>query len=150
MGTVYNSTSVPRGAAPTINSLSASASNVSSGSPVTLSWNVSGASYLYISPVVGPVRGNSITFSPTVRASYVLTATTQYGRTTATVPVNVSNLACVHCRANAQPARNPFELSTDEAKRLIDGIAEMKPPLFVTSGGDPLKRDDVCLELRPS
>jgi radical SAM protein len=68
------------------------------------------------------------------------------------------DLACVHCRACAQPARNPFELSTEEAKRLIDDIAEMKAPLFVISGGDPLKRDDVYelvkyaadLGLRPS
>lgn len=68
------------------------------------------------------------------------------------------DLACIHCRACAQPARNPLELSTDEAKRLIDDIAGMKAPLFVISGGDPLKRDDVYelvqyaadLGLRPS
>ena len=33
------------------------------------------------------------------------------------------DLACVHCRACAQPGRNPFELSTAEAKGLIDQIA---------------------------
>jgi radical SAM protein len=53
------------------------------------------------------------------------------------------DLACVHCRACAQPARNPFELSTDEAKRLIDQIAEMEVPVFVLTGGDPLKRPDI-------
>ena len=53
------------------------------------------------------------------------------------------DLACVHCRACAQPARNPFELSTDEAKRLIDQIAEMHVPVFVLTGGDPLKRPDI-------
>jgi radical SAM protein len=68
------------------------------------------------------------------------------------------DLACVHCRASAQPSRNPFELSTEEAKRLIDDIAEMQSPLFVITGGDPLKRPDVYelvryaadLGLRPS
>ena len=30
------------------------------------------------------------------------------------------DLACVHCRASAQPRRNPLELSTKEGKRLID------------------------------
>jgi len=53
------------------------------------------------------------------------------------------DLACVHCRAGAQPLRNPFELSTAEAKRLIDQIAEMTVPVFVLSGGDPLKRPDI-------
>ena len=33
------------------------------------------------------------------------------------------DLACVHCRASAQPKRNPLELSTEEGKRLIDEIA---------------------------
>jgi AdoMet-dependent heme synthase len=53
------------------------------------------------------------------------------------------DLACVHCRACAQPARNPFELSTTEAKALIDQIAEMQVPVFVLTGGDPLKRPDI-------
>ena len=53
------------------------------------------------------------------------------------------DLACVHCRACAQPARNPLELSTDEAKRLIDEIAAMEVPVFVLTGGDPLKRPDI-------
>ena len=53
------------------------------------------------------------------------------------------DLACVHCRACAQPARNPFELSTAEARRLIDEIAAMEVPVFVLTGGDPLKRPDI-------
>ena len=53
------------------------------------------------------------------------------------------DLACVHCRACAQPARNPFELSTAEAKALIDQIADMEVPVFVLTGGDPLKRPDI-------
>jgi radical SAM protein len=53
------------------------------------------------------------------------------------------DLACVHCRASAQPRRNPLELSTGEAKRLIDEIAAMEVPVFVLTGGDPLKRPDI-------
>lgn len=68
------------------------------------------------------------------------------------------DLACVHCRACAQPRRDPLELSTDEAKKMIDDIAALQVPLFVISGGDPLKRPDVYelvqhaaeLGLRPS
>ncbi len=53
------------------------------------------------------------------------------------------DLACVHCRASAQPKRNSFELSTEEGKRLIDEIAAMKVPVFVVTGGDPIKRPDL-------
>ncbi|HWR37520.1 MAG TPA: TIGR04053 family radical SAM/SPASM domain-containing protein [Clostridia bacterium] len=53
------------------------------------------------------------------------------------------DLACLHCRACAQPLRNALELSTVEAKRLIDEIAEMQAPVFVMTGGDPLKRPDI-------
>ncbi len=53
------------------------------------------------------------------------------------------DLACVHCRACAQPKRHPLELSTAEAKRLIDDVAELSAPVFVLTGGDPLKRGDV-------
>ena len=53
------------------------------------------------------------------------------------------DLACVHCRASAQPDRNPLELSTDEGKQLIDQIAALKVPVFVLTGGDPIKRPDL-------
>jgi radical SAM protein len=50
---------------------------------------------------------------------------------------------CVHCRACAQPIRSNLELSTDEAKHLIDEVAALKAPVFVLTGGDPLKRPDI-------
>jgi radical SAM protein len=53
------------------------------------------------------------------------------------------DLACVHCRACAQPLRNSLELSTDEARRLIDEVAALRAPVFVLTGGDPLKRPDI-------
>jgi radical SAM protein len=53
------------------------------------------------------------------------------------------DLACVHCRASAQPLRSSFELSTTEAQGLIDQIAGMQVPVFVITGGDPLKRPDI-------
>lgn len=53
------------------------------------------------------------------------------------------DLACVHCRACAQPVRSALELSTVEAKRLIDEVAELAAPVFVLTGGDPLKRPDI-------
>lgn len=56
------------------------------------------------------------------------------------------DLACRHCRASARRKRDPLELSTDEAKRLIDEIRSMGNPLFILTGGDALKRPDI-LEL---
>jgi AdoMet-dependent heme synthase len=53
------------------------------------------------------------------------------------------DLACVHCRASAQPERHPLELSTDEGRRLIDQIAALEVPVFVLTGGDPIKRPDL-------
>jgi radical SAM protein len=53
------------------------------------------------------------------------------------------DLACVHCRACAQPLRNALELSTAEAKRLIEEVKALEAPVFVLTGGDPLKRPDI-------
>lgn len=53
------------------------------------------------------------------------------------------DLACVHCRASAQPDRHPEELTTVEGMQLIDQIAAWKVPVFVLTGGDPIKRPDL-------
>lgn len=53
------------------------------------------------------------------------------------------DLVCQHCRASAQPHRSPLELSIEEGKELLDQVAQMAVPLFVLTGGDPLKRPDI-------
>ena len=53
------------------------------------------------------------------------------------------DLACKHCRAAAQPIAHPEQLSTEEGKALIDQIAQMHVPIFIFTGGDPLKRPDL-------
>lgn len=53
------------------------------------------------------------------------------------------DLACKHCRASAQPLRHPQELTTEEGKRLIDQVAKLQVPIFVFTGGDPVKRPDI-------
>ena len=53
-------------------------------------------------------------------------------------------LACVHCRADAIARRDPRELTTREAFRLIDQVCDFRPlPLFVLTGGDPMWRKDL-------
>ncbi|HSJ32224.1 MAG TPA: TIGR04053 family radical SAM/SPASM domain-containing protein [Longimicrobiales bacterium] len=53
------------------------------------------------------------------------------------------DLACKHCRAEAVTNRNPLELSTEQGMRLMDDVRRFGRPLFVLTGGDPLKRPDV-------
>jgi radical SAM protein len=53
------------------------------------------------------------------------------------------DLACVHCRASAQPERHAKELSTEQGYRLLDEIRRFGEPLMVFTGGDPLKRPDL-------
>jgi radical SAM protein len=53
------------------------------------------------------------------------------------------DLACKHCRAAAQPIPHPDQLTTAEGKNLIDQIADLHVPIFVFTGGDPLKRPDL-------
>lgn len=60
------------------------------------------------------------------------------------------DLACRHCRASAQPERNPLELSYEEGVRLLEEIKGFGDPLVVFTGGDPLKRPDLYALLEAS
>ncbi len=53
------------------------------------------------------------------------------------------NLACKHCRAEAHTEPYPGELSTQEAKALIDTFPEVGNPIIIFTGGDPMMRPDV-------
>ncbi|MFP8883877.1 TIGR04053 family radical SAM/SPASM domain-containing protein [Streptomyces mangrovi] len=54
-------------------------------------------------------------------------------------------LACLHCRAEAVPGRDPRELDTAAAKDLLCQVAAFgqPAPLFVITGGDPFQRPDL-------
>lgn len=75
----------------------------------------------------------------------------KHSRDLATTPIVVTwevtqacTLSCDHCRATANPRRDPGELDTREAKSLFDQVASFSPqPFFVFSGGDPLSRPDI-------
>jgi radical SAM protein len=55
------------------------------------------------------------------------------------------DLACVHCRAEANPQRSPTELSRAEAQKLVHDVKAFGQPypIFVLTGGDPAKRADI-------
>jgi len=58
------------------------------------------------------------------------------------------NLACKHCRAEAHPEPYEGELTTAEAKALIDTFPEAGSPIIIFTGGEPLMRHDL-FELIP-
>src|SRR5690606_37562595 len=54
------------------------------------------------------------------------------------------DLACVHCRADAQRTCDPNEMTAEAARKLVRELLRFeRPPLLVLTGGDPLKRADV-------
>ena len=52
------------------------------------------------------------------------------------------NLKCKHCYSDAAEEPLPDELSTEEAKGLLDDIANWGIKLLIFDGGEPLCRDD--------
>ncbi|MFQ5718731.1 MAG: TIGR04053 family radical SAM/SPASM domain-containing protein [Acidobacteriota bacterium] len=55
------------------------------------------------------------------------------------------DLACRHCRAEAQPETAPGVLDHEEGRRLLEAARRFgRPaPLFIFTGGDPFKRADI-------
>ena len=89
MSEIYTPSNVPTGPSPIVVSFTANPTTVSSGQPVTLTWNTTNSIYNIISPQVGPVRGTSIVVNPTATTTYGLYSTNQYGRTISKVTVTV-------------------------------------------------------------
>jgi hypothetical protein len=89
MDPIYTPQNVPQGPAPVVNSFTANPSTITKGQPSTLSWDVNGAIYYVVSPLVGAVRGNQVTVYPTQTTTFTLDATNQYHRSKAKVTVVV-------------------------------------------------------------
>ncbi len=53
------------------------------------------------------------------------------------------NMKCSHCYINATDKKLEDELTTQEAKALIDQIHQVSSPLLILSGGEPLLRPDI-------
>lgn len=52
------------------------------------------------------------------------------------------NLSCIHCYSDSESRSYEGELTTAEAKELIDDLANFNVPVLLFSGGEPLIRDD--------
>ena len=53
------------------------------------------------------------------------------------------NLRCSHCYSNSADKYYSNELSTEEACKVIDDLADFKVPVIIFSGGEPLMREDI-------
>jgi hypothetical protein len=89
MDPLYTPSNVPTGPSPVVASFTANPATVSAGQPATLTWSVTGAIYNIVTPQVGPVRGTSVTVTPTATTTYYLFSTNQYGRKIARLTVTV-------------------------------------------------------------
>jgi radical SAM protein with 4Fe4S-binding SPASM domain len=56
---------------------------------------------------------------------------------------NRCNLRCKHCYIEAEDRKYQDELSTEEAREMINDLAAMKVPVLLFSGGEPLIRQDI-------
>ena len=54
------------------------------------------------------------------------------------------NLKCMHCYAHAVEQRTQQELSTDQAKSVIDDLKYFEVPVILFSGGEPMLRPDLA------
>ncbi len=53
------------------------------------------------------------------------------------------NLKCAHCYTDSEAKKYSGELTTDEAKTVLDDLAQFHVPAVLFSGGEPLTRPDV-------
>jgi len=53
------------------------------------------------------------------------------------------NLRCIHCYSSSQNIQYSDELTTAEARRMIDDLAAFGSPVLLFSGGEPLMREDL-------
>jgi len=72
----------------------------------------------------------------------------RHGATAGSGPVVVwnstrtCNLHCIHCYMDSDARNYDGELSTAEARRFIDDLADFRVPVLLFSGGEPLIRPD--------
>lgn len=52
-------------------------------------------------------------------------------------------LNCRHCRADAADSEFTGELSTMDAKNMLDGLVSFAKPMLILTGGEPMLREDI-------
>jgi len=85
--------------------------------------------------------GDSLRYS-TASKGAVNGTTSESGPVVVWNSTRTCNLKCIHCYMDSDAKKYQGELSTEEAKRFIDDLAEFKVPVLLFSGGEPLIRPD--------
>jgi hypothetical protein len=131
----YDSATAPTGASPVINTFTASAKSVSTGSAVTFSYSVSGDSYDFID-MVGPVKAGSgsVTIHPTATQSYTLNSTNEYGRSVSE-PITVTVTGSVVAAPVFTPPAGSY--STTQTVTLTTPTSPDAVIHYTTSGTTP-------------
>ena len=129
----WDSATAPTGASPAIASFTASALTVSSGSPVTFHYSVSGDSYDYID-MIGPVAAGSgsVTINPTATQTYTLNSTNAYG-STASTPITVTVSGSVVAPPTFTPAAATY---TSAQTVTIATATSPSATIYYTINGD--------------
>lgn len=73
---------------------------------------------------------------------------TNYSRCRPIVVWNVSrrcNLSCIHCYSDSSLRNYRRELTTGEAKKMIEDLADFGVPVLLFSGGEPILRKDLFI-----
>lgn len=96
---------------PSIDSFTASSTDLARGNPLTFSWQVSRADTLQLSPRPGMVTGSSVTMSAAVGGNYTLTASNAHGSVSATIPIHVLDIAQFSASPAEAAAGQPVTLS---------------------------------------
>ena len=96
---------------PRIESFTASRTDVARGDPITFTWRVNGAASLELQPRPGTVTGTSATIHAAVGGNYTLVATNGEGSSTATIPVNVVDIALFSASPAEVAAGQPVTLT---------------------------------------
>jgi hypothetical protein len=79
----------PASGLPTINSFTASATSITAGQPVTLTWSISGATSSQLSGVT-TAASSPVTIYPSASTTYTLTATNSVGSTASSIAITVT------------------------------------------------------------
>ncbi len=53
------------------------------------------------------------------------------------------NLHCIHCYSESKNVEYPGELTSEQARAVVDDLAEFNIPVLLLSGGEPLMRPDI-------
>ncbi|MBX3737841.1 MAG: hypothetical protein KF715_14190 [Candidatus Didemnitutus sp.] len=105
--------------APVINSFAANPASITRGSATTLSWDITGADSISVSPGIGAVTGTSVPASPAATTTYTVTATNVTGSVTRDVVVTVTEPAPVTVQITPSTA----QLNTGAAQTFSATVA---------------------------